>query len=552
MKICILPILFIQILLCISCGSERNEIVFSESESLLDTDPDSALSVLNSILYPEELNTKDYNRYVLLKIQAKYKSYQDITSDSTIFSVKEYYLKKKDIHNIALSSYYCGCYYSECNNKEKALRNYHFALDYAEKDSNSKLKGLIHSAIGSLLLNQLDIEDAMCYFRKSTEFYQQTNDIKNEANSYIQIGDCYQYLEKPDSALHYYMKCLNLIDNKNLHKEEFCVRQNIGVLYSRNGEYLKAVNFLKEALLYESNQENRIKTYNVLAEVYAQSGQLDSAYVYINQSLQRKDLIQDLSVKASLYEILSSIQEKQGSYYQALESHKNYLDNIVLVFTNDIDKNLLNLQKKYDYEKIRLQNVQLKLNRTYLILNIVIALLIIFIVMFIFYGKYKLAKKKITEFEDKFQQLKNMTESFNEKEKTFRSYLLRHFNILKKTASLEIYVKKGTPVKSDFWTKKFNEILYGQESLDWEVLYKVINELHNDFFIKLRKMYPHLDETEFRIICLTYTKFTSDEIAIILNHSVNTINAKRSAIRKRIGVESFGNLNDFLNERLNV
>lgn len=332
MKICILPILFIQILLCISCGSERNEIVFTESESLLDTDPDSALSVLSSILYPEELNTKDYNRYVLLKIQAKYKSYQDITSDSTIFSVKEYYLKKKDIHNIALSSYYCGCYYSECNNKEKALRSYHFALDYAEKDSNSKLKGLIHSAIGSLLLNQLDIEDAMCYFRKSTEFYQQTNDIKNEANSYIQIGDCYQYLEKPDSALHYYMKCLNLIDNKNLHKKEFCVRQNIGVLYSRNGEYLKAVNFLKEALLYESNQENRIKTYNVLAEVYAQSGQLDSAYVYINQSLQRKDIIQDLSVKASLYEILSSIQEKQGSYYQALESHKNYLDNIVLVF----------------------------------------------------------------------------------------------------------------------------------------------------------------------------------------------------------------------------
>lgn len=552
MKIYILPILFIQILLCISCGSERNEIIFSESESLLDTDPDSALTVLNSILYPEELNTKDYNRYVLLEIQAKYKSYQDITSDSTIFSVKEYYLKKKDIHNIALSSYYCGCYYSECNNKEKALRNYHFALDYAEKDSNSKLKGLIHSAIGSLLLNQLDIEDAMCYFRKSTEFYQQTNDIKNEANSYIQIGDCYQYLEKPDSALHYYMKCLNLIDNKNLHKEEFCVRQNIGVLYSRNGEYLKAVNFLKEALLYESNQENRIKTYNVLAEVYAQSGQLDSAYVYINQSLQRKDLIQDLSVKASLYEILSSIQEKQGSYYQALESHKNYLDNIVLVFTNDVDKNLLNLQKKYDYEKIRLHNVQLKLNRTYLIINIVIALLIIFIVMFIFYGKYKLAKKKITELEDKFQQLKNMTESFNEKEKTFRSYLLRHFNILKKTASLEIYVKKGTPVKSDFWTKKFNEILYGQESLDWEVLYKVINELHNDFFIKLRKMYPHLDETEFRIICLTYTKFTSDEIAIILNHSVNTINAKRSAIRKRIGVESFGNLNDFLNQRLNV
>lgn len=92
---------------------------------------------------------------------------------------------------------------------------------------------------------------------------------------------CYQYLEKPDSALYYYVECLNLIDKKKMYKEQFCVRQNIGVLYSRNGEYLKAVNFLKEALLYESDQENRIKTYNVLAEVYASKWSIGfSLYLY--------------------------------------------------------------------------------------------------------------------------------------------------------------------------------------------------------------------------------------------------------------------------------
>lgn len=551
MKIYILPILFIQILLCLSCGSGKNEMIFSESESLLETDPDSALSVLRSILYPEELNAEEYNRYILLKIQVEYKLYQDITSDSTILSVKEYYLKKEDIHNIALSAYYCGCYYNECDNKEKALKNYLVALDYVEKDSDSKLKGLIHSAIGNVLLSQLDVEDAICYFRKSTDFYKQAIDIKNEANSYIQIGDCYQYLEKPDSALYYYVECLNLIDKKKMYKEQFCVRQNIGVLYSRNGEYLKAVNFLKEALLYESDQENRIKTYNVLAEVYAQNGQLDSAYIYINQSLQKKDNIKDVSVKASLYEILSSIQEQQGCYFDALESHKNYSDNLLSIFACKVNNNLLDFQKKYDYEKVRLHNVQLKLNRTYLIINLVIALSVIFVVIFVFYRRNNFNKKKMTELEEKFQQLKNMTESFDEKEKTFRSYLLHHFNILKKTANLEIYIKKGNSTRSDFWPKKFNEILYGRESLDWDVLYGVMNELHDDFFIKLRKLYPQLDETEFRIICLTYTKFSSDEIAIILDLSVNTINTKRSAIRKRLGVESFGNLNDFLNERLN-
>lgn len=76
MRICILPILLIISFICISCKPERNEVIFAKSESLLETDPDSALSVLTTILYPEELNKEEYNRYALLKIQADYKSYR--------------------------------------------------------------------------------------------------------------------------------------------------------------------------------------------------------------------------------------------------------------------------------------------------------------------------------------------------------------------------------------------------------------------------------------------------------------------------------------------
>ena len=71
MKIYILPILLIQIILCLSCSNGKYEMIFSDSESLLETDPDSALLLLNSIFYPEELKEKEYNRYVLLKIQAE-------------------------------------------------------------------------------------------------------------------------------------------------------------------------------------------------------------------------------------------------------------------------------------------------------------------------------------------------------------------------------------------------------------------------------------------------------------------------------------------------
>ena len=80
--------------------------ILSESESLLDADPDSALSVLQTIIYPENLSPDIFNRYILLKIQAEYKSGQDITTDSTILSVKESYMKDGNAYNIALASFF--------------------------------------------------------------------------------------------------------------------------------------------------------------------------------------------------------------------------------------------------------------------------------------------------------------------------------------------------------------------------------------------------------------------------------------------------------------
>ena len=114
--------------------------ILSESESLLDADPDSALSVLQTIIYPENLSPDIFNRYILLKIQAEYKSGQDITTDSTILSVKESYMKDGNAYNIALASYYCGCYFKEFGRLKEAMENYQLALKFAEKIDDLNLK----------------------------------------------------------------------------------------------------------------------------------------------------------------------------------------------------------------------------------------------------------------------------------------------------------------------------------------------------------------------------------------------------------------------------
>lgn len=550
MKICTLLIIFVQIILCISCDSGRHEVILSESESLLDTDPDSALSVLSSILYPEELSEKAYNRYALLKIQAEYKSYRDITSDSTILSVRDYYLEKKDYHNTALSSYYCGCYYKECGNKENAMRYFQEANEYAEKGDDFNLKGLIRNAIGVILLNQFDIERAVMNFKESASFYKQAGNLKNELITYVQTGDCFQYSEQPDSALFYYVKCLHLADKENLSQEQSLVRQNLGILYAQKGELTKAIQYLNEALEYTSDYDNQIKIYLSLLELYSVNNQDDLANVYRERLLLKKDSIKDIYVKANLLQVLSEKEEQLKNYPEALAYHKIYAENLLQVIDINLDKRLLELDKKYNYEKIRSHNIRLKLEKANILIGIVIGTLLFIISILLLFRRYMKRKNDILELEAKIAQLNILAQKYDEKEKTFASYLLKHFDVLKKMTSLKIYMKKDTSHKDEFWIKKINEIIYGQDTLDWNVLYDVMNKLHNGFFNRLKELYPQLKEVEYRILCLTYSGFSTEEISIVLNLSIHTINTKRSAIRKSLGVAAFTNLRDFLNEKL--
>lgn len=551
MKKCVLSVILFLMILCFSCGTERNKMIFSESESLLETNPDSALTVLSNILYPEELNKEEYNRFVLLKIQAEYKSYQDITSDSTILSVREYYLKKKDNPNTALSSYYCGCYYKECGNEENAMRYFLEASEYARKGDDFNLSGLIRNAIGVILLDQLDYEGAIRCFHKSAVFNRLAGNLKNEAISYQQIGDCFQYLEQPDSALHYYKECLHLVDHENLCREQSNVRQNLGILYARNGELTKAIRFLKEALEYAPSHDDRIKIYVSLLDLYTADHEVDSADVYVNHLLQAKDSIEDIYVKANLFQTLSEREEFRENYLEALAYHKIYAGNLSQIIEANLDNRLLELQKKYDYEKVRSHNIRLRLERTNILIGLVFGSLLIFILLLFLFSKYKQRKNRILELEDKVLQLKSLAERFDEKEKTFATYLLKHFNILKKVSGLDVYINKDQSHKDEFWIKKFNEIVYGQDTLNWDMLYDVMNKLHNGFPVKLKELYPQLKEVEFRIICLTYSGFSTEEIVIVLNLSINTINTKRSAIRKNLGIPAFANLCDFLDTKMN-
>lgn len=222
---------------------------------------------------------------------------------------------------------------------------------------------------------------------------------------------------------------------------------------------------------------------------------------------------------------------------------------------NDTEKSLERFNKSTDYfilsgdaenRKLQNENDRLQLHRLWIVLYSILSLCLAGIIIALFYRKSQLNKKKALEAEHTIHELQEMAKNYDEKENSFRNILLHHFNILKKAASLEMYINEDNKKRDQHLLKVINEIVYGQETLNWDLLYETMNQLHSGFFERLRNKFPQLDETEFKICCLSYTKFSSSEISIIMKLSVNTVQMKRSSIRKKIGVSTFGNLTDFL------
>lgn len=114
--------------------------------NIMQTRPDSALVLLESILFPEKMNKPDYAYYCMLLTEARDKTFYKFTSDSTILVALDYYKATANKFRLSEAYYYMGRVSNTLNNVPQAIYYYLKAKDALGKDadrSNSptKVKG---------------------------------------------------------------------------------------------------------------------------------------------------------------------------------------------------------------------------------------------------------------------------------------------------------------------------------------------------------------------------------------------------------------------------
>lgn len=533
-------IAFVSILFTSSCSGDYKETeeIIRRAGSLVEYYPDSTLILLDSIRNPYELNSEQYNKYYLLKVQAKDKSYKDISADTLIFEVRDFFKKENDLENLALSGFYTGRVFQEQGKLENAMRAYLEAEVIANQRKNYSLTGLINFFIGDLNYNKQLFDEAIFYFKQATSnFSNEEGKYRNGIVSYNQIGNCFLLKNMPDSAFTYYGNGMQLARLYNDSTELVNIMQNIGVAFTKMRNLSQAEIALHEALSLCEDDKQKARIYLNLAKLYHAENLNDSAFFYSNLSLKMSN--EDISLQASNYKLLSKIEEESGNYQQGLIYHELYTRNLALVLKQKEDLDILNVQRKYNFELISNANNKLLIERQWIIIAF---LLFTFIMFFLFYRNRVQNKKALWKATQQTYQLKNMIQKKDEnninKNNKLRKILFQQLDTLKKITLLESYLREEEKEKGREMLKKVNNIIYGHDNyFDWNVFYQPVNALYDDYLNKLQKMYPGLKDAEILICCLSKAGLDNTEISLLVKSTPNAIQKKKSVIRKKTGMK---------------
>ena len=539
---------FILFFVLFSCTYHSQDVkeILTNAKSLIENNPDSALILLESVHYPDELNKSLFADYTLLFIWAKDKTYRPIDNDTSIFQVKDYFRKKRNWEKATLANFYSGRIYQEQKNYEKALNAYLDAETLSKQITDETMKGLIQYFIGELYYDQLSYTDAVTRFQSAYEYFNKSPDnYVREVLTLNIIGNSFFLAKQKENALIYFDKALKLSEDYRDTNQIALTRHNLGVAYLVNNEMNLAKNELFHALRLMPDTNLQAKIYLNLSGIYEKTNQPDSALYFSGLAIEIFEWQKDETALTSAYKLSSRLEEKNGNFTRALHYHQQYVYYYDRVKDEKMRVNLLELQKKYNFELIKGINNRLVIQRQWGFL--LFAVLTIGTLLFFFISNYKNQQNRnaLSEAQQTTYQLK---EIMNDKDHAIHTLMVKEFDIVKKISLLEGYLLEAEREKGKDILKKVNKIIYEQDSVNWDVFYQAMNQLHKGYLDKIKTAFPDLSELEYKICCLTKSGLNNTEIAIILKTNVNIIQIRKTSIRQKLKIPKHGDITKFMDE----
>lgn len=553
-----------------SCNIKQDNLyksLLKRAELALAEKPDDTLLLLQSINNPEELTSKDYANYLLLQVQAHEKSGISIKDDTLMHIPVSYYTQENDSTEAAKANLYAARVCIAQNKNETAMNYLLKAKDFAEDISSDLLYGQIYYSIGMIYQTNQNYKKALDSFKIAKDYFFRNGNEINEILMLDYIGTMFVEECERDSALYYYQQVLDYAYKTSNNKYIARMNRKISCVYLDLKQYDKACQYAEVSINKDDQNNESFWNYWVMANCLLQKGKHDEAFRYV-------ELLSAEHPEAKLYyhNLMSRIHEKNEDYHSALQEARltNQLQD--KIFKESINNSIPYLQELHEKDKIENSYNKILIQRLRLILTVIIVVFLgVFTGWFLIFRikrkEYELLNAKqtmstfremLTEQEKQLQTvnllLSEQTEQIqdyhqviserNERSEQLRKFLMNKLDIARKIVQMNIITNENT----NEFMRQFHKI-FGQNMMDWNSIYPVINDLYNGFVDKIKSAHLNLTEKELQLCCFIRAGFRSDEQAVLLNYTQSSIRVKRTQLVRKMG---FSNAEGFLEYLIKV
>lgn len=462
---------------------------------------------------------------------------------------EEHYLKAQDrfaeIDSLAL----LGDVYNSLGIIQGMQTNYTEALDWFTKSYQMKeANGLLKTASGELN-NIALVYMRMRSYEKAIEYAWKSINIDPKAASligYSTLGGIYNFLGKQDSALLFYEISLQKAIESGSKNSQSIATTNLSNIYFQQGEFQKAIDYLKIALVLRSdNKKAQFGIFTELGKSYRGLKMVDSASYFLREGykLAREQKDKNWAKESSTFlGFLFADDQKYDSafHYLALAlAYKDSLNNdqIQEIFA-DQRVTLETAKKQHEIEELERER-EISGYKQKTLFTGVGFLLIIGFLGFLNYRSQQLLKQKT------LNEKNLLLEKALEKS---RAELSAHtLNMIHRKNSME-EIESHVDKLEGKDKQKIKSIINVNKALekDWENFKNYFGQVHANFFDTLREQFPMLSQSEVRLSALIKMNLANNEIATLLNIESKSVRMARYRLRKKLNLPEETDLNHFI------
>lgn len=533
-------IMLLGIMCFVGCNDcHGNKKLLAQTDSLLQSRPDSALKLLNSIEKDVGFSEAEWMQFVWNCAQARYHMGMSLAEDSLLPEAIHYYRERKDSSRMLDGYLLEASYYKWMKQEERMDEAIENGLDYAIARKDTFWLLLFYRGKAEVAYQRNDHSQVIELMEKILQYADKLS-VRERSSVFYNLGLNMALINHPSSS-DYFERSIDMALAAADTASACHYMRNYATALANNREYVKSNDLLRRVKRLMPAVGNHVMLQITFAENFLNLHQLDSARYYWNQAWANEqnhggDKAEGFSVRSALVQLKTVLDYTSGTPLDII-TFGRFADSVRVEMRDQNSVIEQQLETKNNLQRLNYELI-IKRQKTRMYSVLVAVLLVGVLLSLSFYIRNR--RKRLAEAEERIDTLTRLLEdaqkaSDNQEENSdafFKKLLLQQLGIIRLVAN--------TPTSQNQALLKLisgisNKEIPVEGLLAWADLYPVIDRLYDGFYSRMVERFGQLlSDKEVQICCLLCAGFSTKEIGVVTQQTSATIYVRKTSIRKKI------------------